>query len=98
MATTANVVHKIVDALKAFGADPRIAGGWDIDALAGSQSRVHRDLDLAIRADALDASLEARRTMGYDVTTDWLPVRIELSDATGHVDLHRVHHERDGSA
>jgi lincosamide nucleotidyltransferase A/C/D/E len=98
VATTADVVHKIMEALDALGADPRIAGGWGIDALVGSQSREHRDLDLAIRADVLDVSLEALRSMGYDVTTDWLPVRIELSDATSHVDLHPVHYERDGSA
>ncbi len=34
----------------------------------------------------------------YAVTIDWLPVRIELSDVTSHVDLHPVHYQRDGSA
>jgi lincosamide nucleotidyltransferase A/C/D/E len=32
------------------------------------------------------------------VTTDWLPVRIELSDSTSHVDLHPLHYLPDGSA
>jgi lincosamide nucleotidyltransferase A/C/D/E len=91
-------VHEILVPLEALGADPRIAGGWGIDALIGAQSREHRDLDLAIRADALDVSLDALKSNGYDVTTDWLPVRIELSDATSHVDLHPLHYESDGSA
>ena len=29
-----------------------------------------------------------------DVTEDWLPVRIELSDATSNVDLHPLHYDR----
>jgi len=98
MATPADVVHEILDMLEAVGADPRIAGGWGIDALTGAQSREHRDLDLAIRADALDDSLAALASKGYEVTTDWLPVRIELSDATSHVDLHPLHYDEDGSA
>jgi lincosamide nucleotidyltransferase A/C/D/E len=99
MATTAEVVHEVVERLEALGADPRIVGGWGIDALVGTQSREHRDLDLAIRADALDASLIALTSMGYRVTTDSLPVRIELSAAAiRHVDLHPLHYEQDGSA
>jgi lincosamide nucleotidyltransferase A/C/D/E len=98
MATTAEVVHEVVESLEALGADPRIVGGWGIDALAGTQSREHRDLDLAIRADALDASLNALTSKGYRVTTDSLPVRIELSVATSHVDLHPLHYELDDSA
>jgi lincosamide nucleotidyltransferase A/C/D/E len=66
--------------------------------LVGTQSREHRDLDLALRADALDASLNALTSKGYRVTTDSLPVRIELSAAISHVDLHPLHYELDGSA
>ena len=98
MATGPHVVHAVVETLEALGADPRVVGGWGIDALVGTQSREHRDLDLAIRADALDASLNALTSKGYGVTTDSLPVRIELSAATTHVDLHPLHYELDGSA
>jgi lincosamide nucleotidyltransferase A/C/D/E len=98
MATTADVVHEILELLAALRADPRVLGGWGIDAIAGAQSREHRDLDLAIRADALAASLEALHVKGYSVTQDWLPARIELSDATSHVDLHPLHYDIDGSA
>ena len=98
MATTAEVVHEVLEMLEAVGADPRIAGGWGADALIGAQSREHRDLDLAVRADALDDTLEALKRKGYHVTQDWLPVRIELSDATSNVDLHPLHYDSDGGA
>jgi lincosamide nucleotidyltransferase A/C/D/E len=98
VATTADVLHEVLETLETLGADPRIAGGWGIDALVGAQCREHRDLDLAIRADALDISLAALKSKGYKVTTGWLPVRIELSDAISHVDLHPLHYEDDGSA
>ena len=56
------------------------------------------DLDLAVHADALDDTLEALKRKGYHVTQDWLPVRIELSDATSNVDLHPLHYDSDGGA
>ena len=48
--------------------------------------------------DALDDTLEALKAKGYHVAQDWLPVRIELSDATSNVDLHPLHYDSDGGA
>jgi lincosamide nucleotidyltransferase A/C/D/E len=59
------VVLDIVETLEALGVDPRVTGGWGIDALAGRQTRDHRDLDLAVRAEAVDASVDALVIKGY---------------------------------
>ena len=68
-----------------------VAGGWGVAALAGGQTRTHRDLDLAVDAGTLPACLQALASLGYVPETDWLPVRVEYA-APGElwVDVHPV--------
>lgn len=100
MPTTAADVLAILDLLTTVGATPRLCGGWGVDALHGGQTRAHRDLDLAVDAASLDACLTVLQDNGFTVTTDWLPVRVELTDEARarHVDLHPLHFAADGSA
>ena len=100
MPTTAADVVEVVHLLTGVGASPRLSGGWGVDALHGQQTREHRDVDVAVDAGRLDACVETLQRNGFVVTTDWLPVRVELSDhvAGRHVDLHPLHFAPDGSA
>ena len=95
MSTTAEVVHEV---LESRGARRRSSDCWRLGnrRSIGAQSRSTATLDLAIRADALDDTLEALKAKGYHVAQDGLPVRIELSDATSNVDLHPLHYDSDG--
>jgi lincosamide nucleotidyltransferase A/C/D/E len=81
-------VHTVLDVLAAAGCRAWISGGWGVDALLGRQSRLHRDLDLAIPADGEAAALQALAEIGYQVETDWRPVRVEVAAPRGRVDLH----------
>jgi lincosamide nucleotidyltransferase A/C/D/E len=54
----------------AAGYSVRVAGGWGIDALVGRQTRVHRDLDLALDSSNQAAALRAPGRLGYRVGTD----------------------------
>jgi lincosamide nucleotidyltransferase A/C/D/E len=74
-----------------------VAGGWGVDALVGRQTRVHRDLDLAIDADTEADALTELTGLGYAIETDWRPTRVELA-ATGSrwVDLHPVRFDTRG--
>lgn len=57
----------------------------------GRQTRSHRDLDLALDARHQTAALRALQRRGYQVETDWRPVRIELvAEGRGWVDVHPV--------
>ena len=68
-----------------------VAGGWGVDALIGRQTRLHRDLDLALDADNETVALGALECRSYRVETDWRPVRLELvAEGRGWVDLHPV--------
>jgi lincosamide nucleotidyltransferase A/C/D/E len=92
----AGEVHRVLDVLTGAGCRAWIAGGWGVDALAGRQTRPHRDLDLLVEAGCLDDALAALRRLGYEVETDWLPIRVEVA-APGPrwVDLHPVVFDED---
>ena len=89
-------VIQVLDALDEARVRHWVAGGWGVAALAGRQTRPHRDLDLCIDAADLDPCLAALGRLEYAAETDWLPVRIELR-ATGDrwVDVHPVAFDED---
>ncbi|WP_435126655.1 nucleotidyltransferase domain-containing protein [Micromonospora tulbaghiae] len=85
----AHEVHTVLDTLASVGCPAWISGGWGVDALAGRQTRRHRDLDLAIPAEHEGAALRALGQLGYVIETDWRPVRVEVAaEGRGRVDLH----------
>jgi lincosamide nucleotidyltransferase A/C/D/E len=94
----AEEVHRVLDVLADGGCRAWIAGGWGVDALVGRQTRAHRDLDLLAEAGCVDDALASLRGLGYEVETDWLPIRVEVA-APGPrwVDLHPVEFDEDGN-
>jgi lincosamide nucleotidyltransferase A/C/D/E len=90
-------VIQVLNTLDEAGVRHWVAGGWGVAALAGRQTRRHRDLDLAVDADGLGSCLAALGRLGYAAQTDWLPVRIELR-APGErwVDVHPVAFDANG--
>lgn len=74
-------------------------GGWGVDVLVGKQTREHRDADINFDARYTDALLETLMTHGYEITTDWRPVRIELCHPElGYADIHPFVINEDGTA
>jgi lincosamide nucleotidyltransferase A/C/D/E len=97
--TDADEVVAVLEVLRDAGCRAWVGGGWGVDALAGRQTRPHRDLDLAVDAGHLDAGLAALQALGYTVETDWLPNRIELHrPGHGRVDMHPLTFGPDGGA
>ncbi len=80
----------MLDVSTRSGATPVVAGGWGVDALVGSQTREHRDLDVLVPDSSVRPLVEALTRELFVVTTDWLPVRVELTDASTdrHIDIH----------
>ena len=84
------VLGVLADLIEA-GCSVWVAGGWGVDALVGRQTRLHRDLDLALDARNQAVALHALERRGYRMETDWRPVRVELvADDRGWVDVHPV--------
>lgn len=87
-------VIQVIDALARCSVDVWVIGGWGIDALAGRETRRHRDLDLVVGADVekIRRCLEGVgfRLVGRDfVATSSFPHRVLMQDARGRwIDLH----------
>jgi len=94
---SAEAVIEAMTALRSAGITAWIGGGWGIDALVGERTRVHRDLDLAIRSEDLEDALRALSALGYETSLDLRPVRLVASAADGRsIDLHPVTFGDDG--
>jgi lincosamide nucleotidyltransferase A/C/D/E len=90
-------VLAILVSLEEAGCSVWVAGGWGVDALVGQQTRPHRDLDLAVDANDESSAVGVLRRAGYQIETDWRPVRVELvAPGRGWVDLHPVMFGPDG--
>lgn len=98
MPTVVSDVIALLDRFDESGAGPVVLGGWGVDALAGRSTRVHRDLDVLVRADHLDEVVARCVELGYRRGVEWFPVRVELRDPTAdrHVDLHPAHPDGEG--
>src|SRR3954463_13194417 len=98
----ATEVLAVLNALTAAGYQRVwVAGGWGVDALAGRQTRGHRDADLALDSPGqpggagLDEAVRALAVRGYAIETDWRPSRLEVSArGCGFVDLHPLVFDR----
>jgi lincosamide nucleotidyltransferase A/C/D/E len=94
----ADQVLRLLDGLHSAGFSAWIAGGWAVDAALGRQTRPHGDVDLAVDANQLGAVRRFLLDLGFRVTTDWLPARLEMTAEDGRcVDLHPVTFEANGS-
>ena len=89
-------VGVIVGWLVGAGATYQVNGGWGVDALAGRQTRDHRDLDLFVDAAVVDELVAWLAQRGYRVTEDWLPIRVELAGERGRVDVHPMELQPNG--
>lgn len=94
---TADEVLGVLAALSARGVTAWIDGGWGVDALVGEQTRSHSDLDLVVRADAVDIVRNLLVEDGFHVLRDSLPTAIAFEHADGRqVDLHPIEPTSDG--
>lgn len=87
--TTLSDLFHVLDLLDSLDMKYWLDGGWGVDALAGKQTRIHRDIDIDYDARYTDELLGLLQADGYVVETDWLPTRVELyNDEWGYVDIH----------
>ena len=91
----ADDVREVLDALDGAEVSTRLAGGWGVDALVGTQTRRHSDLDLLItdNPSELRAASDALSSVGFRFVRErppsvQMPRRINFADGRGRsVDL-----------
>ena len=98
MSFSAESVLAVIDALNEAGCWRTIDGGWGVDALTGSQTRDHEDLDLVVKLAEIGAVLEALDGLGFGIDLDLRPTRVVAKHADGRwVDLHPVEFDASGT-
>ena len=94
---TSERVIELLGALEAVGVSASVDGGWGVDALVGSQTRVHEDLDLVVALADVARIQSALLALGFSLHEDHLPVRFVLRGAAGEqVDFHTVTFDAEG--
>ena len=97
--TTKEDLMTVINLLENAGITYWIDGGWGVDILAGKQTRPHRDIDINFDAQYTDKLLNLLLEYGYEVDTDWKPVRVELySEKYGYLDIHPFVLNEDGTS
>lgn len=92
-------VTDVLDVLRSLaGATVWVDGGWGIDALLGTVTREHSDLDLVVLDTELPTTRDTLAEAGFrTVLRDWLPAALALADDHGReIDLHPVSPTADG--
>lgn len=97
--TTKDDLMTVINLFEIAGITYWIDGGWGVDILAGKQTRHHRDIDINFDAQYTDKLLSILLEHGYEVDTDWKPVRVELySEKYGFLDIHPFILNEDGTS
>ena len=91
----------LVDLLQLFesaGIEVWLDGGWAVDAVLGTQTRPHQDLDIILRAADLAGLREILSKRGFEIQKGGTESNFVLADRSGlEVDVHVIVFDRDGN-
>ena len=92
-------LFEVLEMIEQLGIRYWLDGGWGVDALVGRQTREHRDVDIDFDAAYTEKLQQKLEEKGYEVVTDWSPVRIELyHPQLSYIDIHPFVLKEDGTA
>jgi len=93
--------HALVDLLKLFeraGIEVWLDGGWAVDALLGTQTRPHKDVDIILRVSDLPRLRNILGDRGFEIRQGGTESNLVLADHSGlEVDVHAIVFDRDGN-
>ena len=84
----AEEVVRVIDWLEEQAVVYQVNGGWAVDALLGSQSRPHGDLDVFVDSTMVSSLMKWLSGRGYALVEDWRPIRLEMRVGDRAVDIH----------
>ncbi|HVX17460.1 MAG TPA: hypothetical protein VHA73_05450 [Acidimicrobiales bacterium] len=91
-------VLRVLGALRGAGLAVWLDGGYGVDALLGTQTRDHSDLDIVIELAHVNDVRDALNRLGFSLAEDYLPTRAVLRAADGRsIDLHPVTFDEHGT-
>ena len=93
-------LRALVDLLQLFestGIEVWLDGGWAVDALLGTQTRPHRDVDIILRVADLPKLREILGSRGFEIRHG-TESNFVLADRSGlEVDVHAIVFDREGN-
>jgi len=91
----------LVNLLQLFesaGIEVWLDGGWAVDALLGTQTRPHKDVDIILRLADLSQLREMLGRRGFEIQQGGRESNFVLADHSGlEVDVHAIVFDRDGN-
>jgi lincosamide nucleotidyltransferase A/C/D/E len=95
---TAAQVVQVLDILDSHGIDTWLEGGWNVDALLGEQTRVHKDLDMVVAVEDVPRMLDLLAEEGFAIVLGSPPKNFVLEDGLGRqLDFHPVRWDAEGN-
>jgi lincosamide nucleotidyltransferase A/C/D/E len=93
----AEALAALVQVLEQAGIDIWLDGGWAVDAVLGTQTRPHKDVDIIVRVVDLPRLHEVLATRRFERRPGGTATNFVLADRSGlEVDVHAVVFDRDG--
>lgn len=84
--------------LEGAGIELWLDGGWAVDALLGTQTRSHKDVDIILRVADLPRLRNILGDRGFEIRQGGTESNFVLSDRSGlEVDVHAIVFDRDGN-
>jgi lincosamide nucleotidyltransferase A/C/D/E len=95
---TANALVDLLKLFESAGLEVWLDGGWAVDAVLGSQTREHKDVDVILRVADLPKVREILANRGFKEQDGGTASNFVLADPSGlEVDVHAVVFDRDGN-
>jgi lincosamide nucleotidyltransferase A/C/D/E len=95
---TAKAVVDLLQLFQSAGIEVWLDGGWAVDAVLGSQTRPHKDVDIILRVADLPKLREVLANRGFAARKGGTASNFVLADRSGlEVDVHAIVFDRDGN-
>jgi lincosamide nucleotidyltransferase A/C/D/E len=95
---TSGALVELIQLFESAGIEMWLDGGWAVDALLGTQTRPHKDVDIILRVADLPKLQEILGSRGFETQQGGTESNFVLADRSGlEVDVHAVVFDRDGN-
>src|SRR5689334_20510480 len=88
---TADALIEVLKALDDAGIEAWLDGGWAVDAVLGTQTRPHKDVDIIVQLADLQKLRRNLTNMGFEIRCGGTATNFVFADAAGReIDVHVV--------
>src|SRR5262245_4656737 len=95
---TSDDLIEVLEALEDTGIEAWLDGGWAVDAVLGTQTRPHKDVDIIVQVADVPKLRQTLTKMGFDIQPGGTDSNFVLADEAGReIDVHTVVFDKDGN-